>query len=236
MKEDLVNTFGSTPRRGFLARLAGAAAGLSAGAAVPSPLAAAPAQASPNDRWLAGLTGRHRCLFDAPQHGDGLPLIHMLNYITTYKSAYGEGPETVNAIGTFYGAPGLPATMPLAWNDAMWAKYKIGELLKLIDPDTKAPSKRNMFYRPRAGDPVFFRGAVTAAGIENLQKMGAMFLMCNNAFSAWVGFLSGSGAKGNAAEIDRDIRANLLPGVITVPALVIAIEKAQGKGIAYNRQ
>jgi intracellular sulfur oxidation DsrE/DsrF family protein len=74
------------------------------------------------------------------------------------------------------------------------------------------------------------------AGIESLQQMGVTFLMCNNAFMAWMGFLSGNGTKGNPAVIERDIRANLLPGVITVPAMVIAIEKAQGKGIAYNRQ
>jgi hypothetical protein len=52
----------------------------------------------------------------------------------------------------------------------------------------------------------------------------------------WVGYLSGSGTKGNPADIERDIRANLLPGVVTVPAMVIAIEKVQGRGIAYNRQ
>ncbi len=231
-----MHPFESTPRRGFLARVAGAAAGVTALGAWGTPLTAREAQASPSDAWLTKLTGRHRCLFDAPLHGDGLPLIHMLNYITTYKSAYNEGPETVNAVGTFYGPPGLPASILLAWNDAMWAKYKIGELLKLTDPDTKAPTTRNMFFRPKAGDPVLFGGAMAAAGIENLQKLGATFLMCNNAFMAWVGFLSGNGTKGNAATIEKDIRANLLPGVVTVPAMVIAIEKAQGKGIAYNRQ
>lgn len=231
-----MHRFDSTPRRGFLARLAGAAAGVSAFGAFGTPLVGRQGQASPNDAWLAKQTGRHRCLFDAPLANEGLPLIHMLNYISTYKSAYNEGPGTVNAIGTFYGAPGMLASMPLAWNDAMWAKYKIGEMFKLIDPDTKAPTKRNLFYRPKAGDPVLFGGAMAAAGIENLQKMGATFLMCNNAFQAWMGFLSGSGSKGNAAVIEKEIRANLLPGVITVPAMVIAIEKAQGQGIAYNRQ
>jgi intracellular sulfur oxidation DsrE/DsrF family protein len=83
---------------------------------------------------------------------------------------------------------------------------------------------------------VLFGGAMAQAGIESLQKAGVTFLMCNNAFMAWVGFISGNGTKGNPATIERDIRANLLPGVITVPAMVIAIEKAQGKGIAYNRQ
>jgi len=225
-----------TPRRGFLARVAAAAAALTAGSAVPRSLAALPAQALPQDKWLDRMTGKHRCLFDFPLHGDGLPQIHMFNYISTYKRDYNEGPTTVSAVGTFYGAPGFPASMPLAWNDAMWAKYKLGELLKLTDPATRAPTVRNMFYRPRAGDPVLFGGAMAQAGIESLQQMGATFLMCNNAFMAWMGFLSGNGSKGNPAVIEREIRANLLPGVITVPAMVIAIEKAQGKGIAYNRQ
>lgn len=231
-----MNPFAPTPRRGFLARLAGTAAAIGAGSALPGSLAAAETQASPYDKWMDGLTGRHRCLFDAPLHGEGLPLIHMYNYISTYQKAYQEGSQTVNAVGTFYGPPGGLASMPLAWNDVVWEKYKIGELLKLNDPVTKAPSKRNLFYRPRAGDPVLGSGAFAIAGIENLQRLGATFLMCNNAFMMWMGFLSGSGTKGNAAEIERDIRPNLIPGVVTVPAMVIAIEKAQGKGIAYNRQ
>ena len=228
--------FSPTPRRGFLARMAGALAAVTTGSAFPRALAAEQRQVSPNDKWLDGLTGKHRCLFDFPLHGDGLPLIHIVNYIGTYKSAYREPANAVNAVGTFYGAPGTPASIPLAWNDAMWDKYKIGELLKLTDPATKAPSKRNMFYRPRSGDPILFGGAMAGAGIENLQRLGVLFLMCNNAFQAWMGFLSGNGTKGNPAEIERDIRANLWPGVVTVPAMVIAIEKAQGKGIAYNRQ
>ena len=223
------------PRRGFLARVA-AAAGAVAGIGAVRPSTAESAQTQAGDAWLQQMTGRHRCLFDFPLAADGLPLIHMYNYISTYKSAYGEPTAAVNAVGTFYGAPGAPASMPLAWNDAMWEKYKIGELFRLIDPVTKAPAKRNMFLHPRAGDPVLFNGAMAVAGIASLQQMGAKFLMCNNAFIAWMSFLSGSGTKGNPAVIDRDIRANLIPGVITVPAMVIAIEKAQGKGIAYNRQ
>ena len=228
-----MSAFAPTPRRGFLARVFGTAAALGAGSALGEPLAAAQ-QPSSLDKWLTGLTAPHRCFFDFPLHGGGLPLIHIYNYISTYRSAYGE--SNVNAVGSFYGAPGELASMPLAWNDVVWEKYKIGELLKLTDPTTKAPTKRNLFFRPRAGDPVLANGAFAVAGIENLQKLGTTFLMCNNAFTLWMGFLSGSGSKGNAAEIERDIRANLLPGVITVPAMVIAIEKAQGKGIAYNRQ
>ena len=228
-----MHPFDSSPRRGFLARLAGVAA-LAAGPSIP--LGALAAQATDYDRWITGLKGRHRCLFDFPSHAGGLPLIHIYNYINTYKSAYGEPSTAVNAVGTLYGPPGETASIPLGWNDAMWEKYKIGEVLKLTDPATKLPSKRNMYFRPRAGDPVLAGGAFAVAGIENLQRLGTTFLMCNNAFQMLVSFLSGSGSKGNPSEIERDLRANLLPGVITVPAMVIAIEKAQGSGIAYNRQ
>jgi hypothetical protein len=33
-----------------------------------------------------------------------------------------------------------------------------------------------------------------------------------------------------------DMKANLLPGVTVVPGMVVAIEKAQGRGISYHRQ
>jgi hypothetical protein len=39
-----------------------------------------------------------------------------------------------------------------------------------------------------------------------------------------------------AQDIGEELRANLLPGVTIVPAMVIAIDKAQEAGIKYNRQ
>ena len=46
----------------------------------------------------------------------------------------------------------------MAWNDAMWAKYKIGTALNLTDPETKAPVARNWFFQPKKTDPVFLNG------------------------------------------------------------------------------
>ena len=72
-------------------------------------------------------------------------------------------------------------------------------------------------------------------GIERLQDMGTKFIMCNNALNSWVLELEARG-KGVAAEIDAELRANLLLGVTIVPAMVIAIEQAQEAGISYNKQ
>jgi len=40
---------------------------------------------------------------------------------------------------------------PIALNDAMWQKYKIGESLEINDPETKAPAVKNPFYKPQSG-------------------------------------------------------------------------------------
>ena len=72
-------------------------------------------------------------------------------------------------------------------------------------------------------------------GLENLQKMGTTFLLCENAFGGWCAELEAR-KKGKAADLQAELRANILPGVVVVPAMVIAIEKGQVAGIKYNRQ
>ena len=37
-------------------------------------------------------------------------------------------------------------------------------------------------------------------------------------------------------QVYADLKANILPGVTLVPGMVVAIEKAQERGIAYHRQ
>ena len=65
------------------------------------------------------MKGEHRCLFDFPQHKNGFPLLHILNYLNTYSTAYKAGPGQVGAVGTFYSV-GNQASIPLAFNDAIW--------------------------------------------------------------------------------------------------------------------
>jgi hypothetical protein len=234
-----------THRRGFLGRLVGAAAALGvtgAGSAVEAAQAAA--APSPDD-WIKGVKGTHRCLFDFPQHKNGMPLLHIANYLGTYSAAYKSAPGTVAAVGTFY-SMGPQSSIPLAFNDAMWAKYALGDYLGLKDAAGK-PYTRNVFNKPTANDlPLLmaaiqsptipgFAGAMPGIGLESLQKMGTTFLLCANAFGGWCAELEAR-KKGKAADLETELKANLLPGVIIVPAMVIAIEKAQAAGIRYNRQ
>jgi intracellular sulfur oxidation DsrE/DsrF family protein len=233
-----------TARRGFLGRMAAVAAAAAAG--VPAiGTRTAFAQESGPDAWLQGVKGTHRCLFDFPQHKNGMPLLHILNYLNTYAQVYKAAPGSASAVGTFYSA-GNQSSISLAFNDATWAKYSLGAYLRLEDAAGKAYT-RNVYYRPTAADAhlllqVFgspaipaLGGFMPALGIESLQKMGTTFLLCANALGAWCLELEARG-KGKAVDLEQDLRANLLPGVTIVPAMVIAIEKAQGAGIRYNRQ
>ncbi len=232
----------STHRRGFLGRLVGAAAAFGVSLAAPP---RADAQAAAADDWLKDVKGTHRSFFDFPRHANGVGLLHILNYLNTYAAAYKAAPGSVGAVGTFYGIGG-GASISLAFNDAMWAKYGLGEYTGLKDAAGK-PYARNPFHRPTKDElhllmqamqtPTIslFAGAMPALGIESLQKMGTKFLICANALGAWCGELEARG-KGKAADLDKELRANMLAGVTIVPAMVIAIEQAQNAGVAYNRQ
>src|SRR3954469_15376977 len=118
-----MNTSDLTYRRNFLGRAFGAlaATGLM-GEAKAEAQAKTAAPATGPDAWIGEVKGTHRCLFDFPQHKNGAPLLHILNYLNTYKEAYKAAPGSVGAVGTFY-AIGSQSSIPLAFNDAMWAKY-----------------------------------------------------------------------------------------------------------------
>src|SRR4029077_10266055 len=123
---------------------------------------------------------------------------------------------------------GSQASIPLAFNDAIWAKYGLGVYTGLKDAEGKAYT-RNVFKRPTPRDlhllmhaidsPMIpaLADAIPALGIESLQKMGTKFVLCANALGIWCLELEARG-KGKADEIEKELRANMLPGVTIVPA------------------
>jgi intracellular sulfur oxidation DsrE/DsrF family protein len=237
-----MNAADTTHRRGFLGRVFGAAA--AAGVSIVGGGTAAAQQAGPDD-WIKEVKGTHRCLFDFPQHKNGFPQLHILNYLNTYATAYKAPAGQAGAVGTFYGI-GNQSSIPLGFNDAMWAKYQLGDYMGLKDASGK-PYTRNVFNKPTKDDmhllmqalgtpPIpAFADFMPGLGIESLQKMGTKFILCQNAFDGWCLELEAR-KKGQMQDIQKELKANMLPGVTIVPAMVIAIEKAQAAGIRYNRQ
>ena len=128
-----------SPRRSFLER---AAVGAAAFAAVPFLASCGEKSEEEEDGpaqepWLKPLTGKHKQVFDAPETNEGFPLIFANAYLDTMTKAYDLKPGEANAmiVMRHFG-------IPMALSDAIWAKYKIGEMMKLNDPATKKPSVR----------------------------------------------------------------------------------------------
>jgi len=175
--------------------------------------------------WLARLTGSHRQLFDAPAPAGGIPLVHVLNYYDTYNKAFNVTDKDVNGVLTFYGS-----TTFYGLNDAVWAKYRLGAFL-----DTKDSKGAWATANPWRTAPEILGMTLPQASIESLQKRGATFILCNNALTIFAGLVAKKGGLDPVAVYD-DLKANMLPGVILVPGMVVAIEQAQRAGVTYHRQ
>lgn len=175
--------------------------------------------------WLKGLNGKHRQLFDSPAPEGGIPLVHIMNFLDTYNSAFGVKDKDINAVGTFYGK-----TTFHGLNDAMWTKYRIAEFLKPLGVADAGASAN-----PWRTAPTILGMSLPQASVESLQQRGAKFIICNNALSIFSGMLAQSQGLDPKA-VYADMKANILPGVELVPAMVIAIGQAQEAGLAYHRQ
>src|ERR1044071_9561849 len=130
-----------THRRGFLGGIAAGAAGLvvgrlsTAGAEI-----LAPSTAALDDAWIGKIKGKYRQVFDATAANEGWGAAFPLNFIDSTKEALKVTDADITAITVF-----RHFAMPLMLNDATWAKYKIGAMLNVTDPKTKAPAVRNIF-------------------------------------------------------------------------------------------
>jgi hypothetical protein len=180
----------------------------------------------PSNKWLDGLKAKHRQFFDAPADGGGIPLVHVMNYYDTYNKAFKVKDADIDAVLTFYGA-----TTFHGLSDAAWAKYRLGEFLSINDPATGQPATRN----PWRAAPVILGMTLPAASIEALQKRGATFIICNNALGIFSGMVAAKRGL-DSKVVYEDLKANILPGVELVPAMVIAVEQATRAGLSYHRQ
>jgi hypothetical protein len=180
----------------------------------------------PSSRWLKGLTAKHRQFFDAPAANGGIALVHVMNYYDTYNKAFGVKDADIDAVLTFYGG-----TTFYGLNDAVWAKYQLGEFLETNEPSTGKPATSN----PWRTAPVILGMTLPAASIESLHKRGATLILCNNALQIFSGLLAAKRGL-DSKVVYEDLKANILPGVDLVPGMVVAVEQAQRAGLSYHRQ
>lgn len=210
-----------TLRRDFLAQLGAVAAALTFDA---GELLAAPVSESPGSwdtSWLDQLaTARYRAVFNASEINDGAAL----NYAATFLDDFHEAHNTTDAMTRPVVVFRRLGT-PMALTDAMWDRFAIGEDVKITDSETKSPARRNVFWR--AGAP-----GNNADKIETLRNRGLISLVCNQALGN-MGRRLAVQTKQNVEDVQKELRANLIPGAILVPSGIYALIRAQNAGCAY---
>ncbi|HWZ29620.1 MAG TPA: twin-arginine translocation signal domain-containing protein [Gemmatimonadales bacterium] len=218
----------STHRRGFLGRVAAGAAAVGLGSVV-GPVAAAAESTSAADpafeAWLNKITGKHKSLYDSPEVNDGFCFIWARVWLNTCNATYGTTDADNSAAIVL-----RHFSMPLACQDSVWAKYKLGEFIKFNDAKTSAPSVRNPWFKMAAADQM-----IPGIGVDDLIAKGVLVGVCNVALTVFSGMIAskmGGGMTGDA--VKADLVANLVPGVVVVPSGVLAVNRTQEKGCTYT--
>ena len=204
-------------RREFLGTLAVGAASLGLSALAPLTAAASPEyfeMANDADAWFEKVKGKHRVVYDVPKPHDLMPFIWPRVFMMT-NVATGT-PETDLGVVVVLRHDAIGYAM----DSKLWEKYKFGEVFKANDPKTNAPSTRNPFQNPAAGDFSAPGIGPVKIGINELQASGVMFCVCDAALTVYSAALAG--ATGDAAAVKKEWIAGLLPGIQVVPSGVWA--------------
>lgn len=202
-------------RRSFLARLAAVGSALAGVVALPAAASAQTSRADthPADAWLDELKGQHKNLYDCTSIDNGpMGWGFARNFLTANTGPIYQLKESdLNVIvcvrhnATVFG-----------FNDAMWAKYKLGESQKVNEGGT--PALKN----PQANT------ATTMA------QRGVIVAICGLSTGRIARAVAGE-MKLNAAEVEADLRANLVtPTARVVAAGVVVTNRAQEKGFTYT--
>jgi len=209
-------------RRSFIsavASLAGVAAAQPAAARGVSQTANRP-QGTWDFSWLDQLKGSHKQLYDLGSHdlaSDPRPLRFARNFLDTFRDVYRlEFPDIDTAIGI--SGPAFPMNA----SDRLWAKYRLGERSKIVDPMTKQPAVRNIFLE---GPDI---------SVKAMQARGVVFWQCNVALGVVAQQLAAA-TQMPVEDVRADLVAGLNPGVRLMPSHVMALALAQEHGFTYMK-
>jgi intracellular sulfur oxidation DsrE/DsrF family protein len=211
-------------RRGFLGRLAATAAAGVAGLtplrleAQPARSDAAPGADPSFETWLNRINGKHKMIFDAPEVNGGMPVIWPRVWLNGNNENYATKDADNSAVVVL-----RHSAIPIAMQDAVWAKYKLGEVFSIKEGE--APATRNIFADVM---PLPLPGT----GLKALLASGVQVGCCNVALTVYSAMVAQKIGM-DAAAVKAEWVAALLPGVQVVPSGVLAVARSQEKGCAY---
>lgn len=218
-----------SPRRSFLGRLATGTAALGLTAFLPVTACAAEktvatasdSTSTPKEpsEWPGALKAKHKMVIDAFAVNSGFPLAFAYTLAVPYASVT-PSPVTPVIVLRHEG-------FPLALTDSIWAKYKIGSAMKIIDPATKKPAERNPFFNAKPGTLL-----VDDMDIAKLLAKGTIFGACNVALHVMSSQFAAAG--GVTADVAlKEWTAAIIPGITIIPSGTWGVNRAQEMGCTY---
>jgi hypothetical protein len=212
-----------TQRRDFLTQLAGIATTI---ALDPGELRGAPElhESDWDTSWIAKVAAaQFRVVFNASEIADGAAMDYATTFLDHFHDLHGTRDEQTRPVIVF-----RRLGTQMAFNDALWNRYAVGEATKVNDPATSAPAKRNIFWSARESASAQEK----ATKLETLNKRGLISLVCNISLTNW-SRRTAANSKQNPTELLAEVRANLIPGAIVVPSGIYALIRAQNAGCAW---
>lgn len=184
------------------------------------------------DSWLDKPGTRHRMMFDTVSVGGGIEALgYANNFIHVNQSDYGLTPEQLGIVIIL-----RHRSTPLGLSDAMWAKYgrTFADQLGLKGKQAIQAVSMNpaIAGEPDAEPPPKGMEWVADSTIPKLAAKGVRFGVCALATAAAAGQLAGK--SGNAKAIEAELRANLAPGAVMVPAGIVAVNRVQEHGYTFS--
>lgn len=213
-----------------------AGAGAVAGSSALAQGTAAPGtawQATPEalDSWLDRPGTRHRMMFDTLSVDGGMEALgYANNFLHISGADYGLKPDQTAVVIIF-----LHMSTPLGFNNAMWAKYgpRFADRLGLKGKQAIQAASMNPAFAGSPEDEPPPKGLEWSADgtISKLAANGVRFAVCGVATAGMSHMLAG---KGDAKAVEAELRSNLVPGALMVPAGIVAVNRAQEHGYTFT--
>ncbi len=182
----------------------------------------------PNDAWLDKPGTRHRLVVDT---WTAAAAEQALGYVDTFyranESGYGLAADALGVVIVL-----RHFSTPFGYADKVWEKYggALAELIKLSGRVAIRAAQVNplLASAPSAGKR---GGDEEDPTLTSLAAKGVRFAVCAAATANLAQILAKSG--GNAAAIEAELKANLVPGAVLMASGVVAVNRAQEYGYAF---
>ena len=177
------------------------------------------------EAWLNKIKGKYKMVFDVPHPNGIFPFAWPRVFLITNQATGAKETDCCGVVVLRHTA------IAYAFDNSMWEKYNFGEVFDVRD-ENKNPVTKNPFWKVAPGTYKLSGVGEVAIGIDDLQKSGVLYSVCNMAVTVFSHTVAEKINK-PADEVMKDWMSHLLPDIQPVPSGIWALGRTQEKGCSY---